>query len=178
MKLDPAQLKAEADAKELRLQSPLWKPEAVGPDGDWTVGLTRGEVLDDGRTRAVELRSGWKDDEEISSPAPPLAMPIELDTIHAQLDELGSMLGRLHEAVVHLPTRASPREDVSTWLQTAAGDPHAYDGPDPGRMTVCVRVLPTTYARLQQAQARTGLRTLAGAWEWLLRIGLAAVETR
>jgi len=38
------------------------------------------------------------------------------------------------------------------------------------------RLLPTTYAQLQQVQRKMGLRTTAGAWECLLRLGFAAVE--
>jgi hypothetical protein len=55
-------------------------------------------------------------------------------------------------------------------------NPHAYDGPDGGRKGVCVRILPTTYAQLQSTQRRMGLRTVAAAWEFLLRLGLAAAE--
>jgi hypothetical protein len=36
--------------------------------------------------------------------------------------------------------------------------------------------LPTTYAQLQSTQRRMGLRTVAEAWEFLLRLGLAAAE--
>jgi hypothetical protein len=62
------------------------------------------------------------------------------------------------------------------WLEGAAGDPHAYSGPDGGRTGVCVRILPTTYAQLQRIQRRMRLKTIAAAWEFLLRLGLAAAE--
>ncbi len=67
-------------------------------------------------------------------------------------------------------------EGIPGWLQAAAGNPLTYDAPDAARTAVCVRILPSMYSRLQQAQARLGLRTTAGAWECLLRLGLAAAE--
>ena len=39
-----------------------------------------------------------------------------------------------------------------------------------------MRVLPTSYAQLQQLQRKMGLRTTAGTWEFLLRLGFAAVN--
>ena len=65
---------------------------------------------------------------------------------------------------------------VPSWLETAAGNPHSYDSPDASRTSVCARVRPATYDRLRMLQQRVGLRTTAGAWEFLLRLGLAAAE--
>jgi hypothetical protein len=52
--------------------------------------------------------------------------------------------------------------------------------PTPGRTAdgrgVCVRILPTTYAQLQRIQRRMRLKTVAAAWEFLLRLGIAAAE--
>jgi hypothetical protein len=70
----------------------------------------------------------------------------------------------------------APPDGIPAWLQEAAGDPLTYDAPDPTRITVCVRIRPAHYARLQLLQARLGLRTTAGAWEYLLRTGLSAFE--
>ena len=45
-----------------------------------------------------------------------------------------------------------------------------------GGGVLCARVRPATYDRLRMLQQRVGLRTTAGAWEFLLRLGLAAAE--
>lgn len=57
-------------------------------------------------------------------------------------------------------------------LETIVND----DAPDSERTGVCVRILPTTYAQFQQIQRRMGLRRIAGAWEFLLKLGFAAAE--
>ncbi len=90
-----------------------------------------------------------------------------------RLDALDSAVERLTSAISRRPTRG---EGFPGWLEGVAGDPHSYDGPDSGRKGVCVRILPTTYAQLQATQRRMGLRTVAAAWEFLLRMGLAAAE--
>lgn len=67
-------------------------------------------------------------------------------------------------------------EGLPTWLEAAAGNPHTYDAPDATRRAVCVRILPGTYERLRLVQRQAKLRTLAGAWEFLMRLGLAVAE--
>ncbi len=64
----------------------------------------------------------------------------------------------------------------STQLEAAAGNPHTYDAPDATRRAVCTRILPGTYARLRLVQRQARLRTLAGAWEFLMSLGLAVAE--
>ena len=103
--------------------------------------------------------------------------PIDLGEITTQLDTMARTLRSLSEGMARLRAeRPVLADDVPIWLQRAGGDPLTYDAPDPSRMTVCVRVLPASYARLQQVQNRLGLRTAAGAWEYLLRLGVAAAE--
>ena len=103
--------------------------------------------------------------------------PVDLGEITAQLDAMGRTLRALSEGMARLRAeRHASAKGVPNWLQRAAGDPLTYDAPDPSRITVCVRVLPASYARLPQVQARLGLRTAAGAWEVLLRLGLAASD--
>ena len=60
----------------------------------------------------------------------------------------------------------------------AAGDPHEYDGPSHKRMMACARVNPLAYAELKNLRHELGLRTMAGVWEYVLRLGLAAAERR
>lgn len=95
---------------------------------------------------------------------------------HDMLPHMDTLYRAVEKLTAELSHRPLGCGDASGWLATAAGDPHTYDAPDSDRKGVCVRVLPTTYAQLQQLQRTLGLRTTAGAWELLLRLGFAAVE--
>lgn len=177
MKLDAAQLAAEADAKAERMRSPAWADPEADDGENWAATLTKGVVKD---TTDSQPTSWISEPRPVPSAyAPEVAPPslIDLGEITAQLDSMGRTLQFLSEGMARLRTeRPASTEDVPTWLQRAGGDPLTYDAPDPSRMTVCVRVLPASYARLQQIQERLGLRTTAGAWEYLLRLGVAAAE--
>lgn len=118
------------------------------------------------------------------SPPQPLLPPPELNQV---LSLLVSLLGSLLPAVERLagakvadkqPSSGErrPTPEVPTWLLTAAGDPRSYDAPDADRQSVCVRIQPHTFEQLRSVQERLGLRTQAGAWELLLRLGLAAFD--
>ena len=190
MRLDAAQLVAEAEAKEARMRSAAWA-DTGHHDENWVASLTQGDVLDPEpaaitapavsarRTRAssppavaAERREPLHEER---TPTP--AAPVDLGEITAQLDAMGHTLRALSEGMARLRAERTPSaEGVPAWLQRAAGDPLTYDAPDPSRITVCVRVLPASYARLQQIRARLGLRTAAGAWEYLLRLGLTTAE--
>ena len=65
---------------------------------------------------------------------------------------------------------------VPAWLVEAVGNPLSYDAAAPHRKDVCARVEPALYRRLQAMKERLGLRTTAGAWEYVLRAGLAMGE--
>lgn len=179
MKLDPSELRAAAEAHQARLASPLWANES--PKGaTWTAALSVGPVKGDPspsmRQEAPSMAA--------AVPAPP-SFPTEPTasavSAHAEvgtreilprLEAIDRAVERLASAVNRRPQRT---DDVPAWLQTAAGDPHTYDAPDSDRTGVCVRILPTTYQRIQRAQRQMGLRTVAGAWEFLLRLGLATL---
>lgn len=75
-------------------------------------------------------------------------------------------------------TSTSAGEGVPAWLAEAVGDPLTYDAASPHRIDVCARVDPTLYRRLQAMKERLGLRTTAGAWEYVLRAGLATSTRR
>ena len=157
--LNADQLRAEADAHEARMKSPLWSEDEGDQDEDWMADMAP-VSQETPRPQTVHRPDQGLDNE-----------------ILPRLDALGRSMTALTEAVTRIRAeRANPVADVPGWLQTAAGNPQTYDAPDPARESVCVRVLPTTYARLQQARDRLGLRTMAGTWECLLRLGLAAAE--
>ena len=74
------------------------------------------------------------------------------------------------------PARAhesGPRPDRR---EVAAENPHTYDARDWTRRALCVPILPGTNERLRLVKRQAKLRTLAGAWEFLSRLGLAAVD--
>lgn len=190
MRLDAAQLAAEAEAKEARMRSAAWA-DTGHDDENWAATLTQGDVVDP-EPAAITAPAVSPRRLRASSPpavsaerreplhedlAPTPAAPLDLGEITAQLDAMGHTLRALSEGMARLRAERPPSaEGVPAWLQRAAGDPLTYDAPDPSRITVCVRVLPASYARLQQIRARLGLRTAAGAWEYLLRLGLTTAE--
>lgn len=149
--LNEAELRAEVDAKEARMKSELWA-RTDGQEGESWMGsaVTDAELGPEAR---------WSPPESDAEIVP-------------RLDALSRDIAALAEAVARRPVV----EGIPGWLQAAAGNPLTYDAPDAARTAVCVRILPSMYSRLQQAQARLGLRTTAGAWECLLRLGLAAAE--
>lgn len=73
---------------------------------------------------------------------------------------------------------AGPAADErrATWLVEAIGNPLTYDAAATNRKDVCARVDPALYRRLQAMKEHFGLRTTAGAWESVLRAGLAMAE--
>ena len=142
------------------MKSSLW----TNPDGDkdkpWTDSATVGELANEGVTQRQPMARDAAQD----LPAPDL-LP--------RLEALDRNVERLTEAGNRRPPGS---EAVPGWLQMAAGNPHTYDSPDSTRRGVCMRILPTTYNRVEMAQRGLGLRTKAGALEFLLRLGLAAAE--
>lgn len=188
MRLDADKLRAEADAHSARMQSPLWADDGGKRDDSWAARLSvstqpsaplpsdtlkRERVAPPQPTEWESFLSAEDETPPLPSSPRPLTPEPAAEGILPRLDALDQTVARLLALVSR---RSAGGADVPGWLATAAGDPHTYDAPDAERRGVCVRVLPTTYAQLQQTQRRMGLRTTAGAWEFLLRLGLAAVE--
>lgn len=170
MKLDKDKLLGEVEEHAARMKSPLWQKDDGQADEDWTASLRN-----DPPASAESVSRGPRYEVPSRPPTMPRAPSLDVSTteILPRLDALGHTLEELTAAVSRRPVGS---DGVPSWLEGAAGDPHTYDGPDAGRTGVCVRILPTTYAQLQQTQHRMGLRTVAAAWEFLLRLGLAAAE--
>lgn len=89
-------------------------------------------------------------------------------------------LAALERTVASLVQAAHPPPHgngaLPEWLLEAAGNPLTYDAREGRRTNVCARILPNTYAQLKQAKSRLGLRSIAGTWEYILRLGLAVAE--
>ncbi len=169
--LDPARARAEADAAEQRGSGTLW---AAGPLA-WE-GVSAGTVA-----QAEVVPSVEDERDEEPGPAPRLA-PVRRararapcaweETEQVPTALLAAILARLEMA---------PRSDgggVPSWLAEAIGDPLTYAAASPHRIDVCARVHPALYRKFQAMKERLGLRTMAGAWEYVLRAGLAAAARR
>lgn len=175
MKLDPKELEAAAKAHRQRLASPLWDD---GESSQATELVTAGDVQSTAapptepptQEAATRKRTRQK---LPKSPPPPSVLP--LPVAEPSLHDIWASLQSL-ESAVSLLQQAQPQgaDHFPTWLMEAAGNPKTYDAPDPSRKNVCVRVLPTSYAQIQQVQQRLKLRTVAGTWELMLRLGIAA----
>ena len=170
MKLDADKLAAEVKAHGNRMKSALWTPSDGKATEHWTASLN---VRDDDASQ--EPSSLWDSESELQPQTTPRpsAPEASAQVLLPRLDALDRAVEMLTAAV-----SSRPRGDDSLpgWAATAAGNPHSYDAPDAERTGVCVRILPTTYAQIQQVQSRMSLRTTAGAWEFLLRLGLAVAE--
>lgn len=160
MKLDPKQLRAEADAHAERMASPLWTAPEGEPDKSWIASLTGSAPTCARKPRPrPDAQAAGLDASRLESPSP--------------VDAVDQAVQRVAEVASGRPLGA---DMLPIWLEAAAGNPHTYDAPDATRRPVCVRILPGTYERLRLVQRRAKLRTLAGAWEFLMRLGLAVAE--
>ena len=170
MKLDKDKLIDEIAGHEERMKGPLWSKDGGEPDDDWTASLRN----DPPASSEPLSPAPTYDRPPRPSPPPRESSPdVSTEEILPRLDALDHAVEKLTLAVSRRPVGS---DDLPGWLEGAAGDPQAYSGPDGGRTGVCVRVLPTTYAQLQRIQRRMRLKTIAAAWEFLLRLGLAAAE--
>lgn len=163
--LDPLRARAEADAAERRGAGTLW---AAGPV-EWDA-VTAGTVVRPEVVPVIEETGG----EATRSRASVATLPrreIPPGTHEVPTALLAAILARLEMAPA-----ATGR--VPEWLIEAVGNPLTYDGAAGNRKDVCARVDPALYRKLQALKERIGLRTTAGAWEYVLRAGLAVAERR
>ncbi|MFH1463496.1 MAG: hypothetical protein ABIO70_03840 [Pseudomonadota bacterium] len=161
--LDLLRSRAEADAAERRGAGTLWAAEPVA----W-------ENVSVGAVNQPEVVPVADDAGAVNPPALPRAVSVRgaepariAEEAHAAL--LTAILARLE-------TAAPPVDTVPPWLMEAIGNPLTYDAASARRKDVCARVDPGLYRRLQAMKERLGLRTTAGAWEYVLRAGLAVGE--
>ena len=170
MKLDKDTLSSEVDGHEVRMNGPLWSKQGGTSNEDWSA------LLRNDPSAASESASQAPTSE---GPTLPPSMPRspspDLSTMEI-LPRLDAMEHAITRLSAEMSRRPAGREGLPGWLTGVGEDPHSYDGPDSARKGVCVRILPTTYAQLQAIQRRRGLRTIAAAWEYLLRLGFAAAE--
>jgi hypothetical protein len=160
--LDPARARAEADAAERRGAGTLWGSGQVEWDAVSVGAVEQPEVVpvvDDGAgaTRARPRRAALPRRE------------LATGTQEVPTALLAAILARLEM----VPPASG---GVPAWLAEAIGNPLTYDAASAQRSDVCARVDPALYRRLRGVKERFGLRTTAGAWEYVLRAGLAVGE--
>ncbi len=160
--LDPVRARAEADAAERRGAGTLW---AAGPV-EWET-VSAGTVSQPAVVPVVQDAGGEAAPVRQRVVALPRAEPRGTEEVPTAL--LAAILARLEMA-------PAATGGVPAWLVEAVGNPLTYDAAASNRKDVCVRVDPALYRRLQAMKERLGLRTTAGAWEYVLRAGLAVAD--
>ena len=163
--LDPLRARAEADAAERRGAGTLWAAGPVAWEGVTAGTVAQPEVVPTVEEAAGEAVPARQRVAAIRRAEARRAEPLR-STEGVPPALLAAILARLQMA----PPAAG---GVPAWLIEAVGNPLTYDAAAPHRKDVCARVDPALYRRLQEAKTRFGLRTTAGAWEYVLRAGLA-----
>jgi len=161
--LVPVRARAEADAAERRGAGTLWAAGPVAWEGVTVGTVTQAEVVP-----VVEEEGGEAPRVRPRIAALPRSEPPRATT-EVPTALLAAILARLGMA----PAASG---GVPAWLIEAVGNPLTYDAAAGNRKDVCARVDPVLYRRLQGMKERLGLRTTAGAWEYVLRAGLAVAE--
>ncbi len=169
--LDPVRARAEADAAERRGAGTLWAAGPVAWEAVSVGTVAQAEVVpvvEEGgegqraRPRVVEV---------------PMAAPLRASKgVPPGTQEVPTAL--LAAILARLDMAPATGGGVPAWLIEAIGNPLTYDAAAANRKDVCVRVDPALYRRLQAMKECLGLRTTAGAWEYVLRAGLAAAAVR
>ena len=166
--LDPHRARAEADAAERRGAGALW---AAGPVA-WDA-VTAGTVAQPDVVPTVEEAGG-----EVALVRPHVAALRRGEAPRSEpprtTEEVPTAL--LAAILAHLQMVPPATDGLPKWLVEAIGNPLTYDAAAAHRRDVCARVDPALYRRLQGMKVRLGLRTTAGAWEYVLRAGLAVAE--
>ncbi len=166
--LDAERARAEADAAERRGAGTLW---SAGPV-EWE-GVTAGAVA---QPEVVPVLEDAADEPMAERPRVavlPRGEPYGEPRREAAAREPTALLTAL---LARLETATATGGGMPGWLLDAVGNPLTYDAARPNRKDVCARVDPALYRQLQAMQERLGLRTTAGAWEYVLRVGLAVGE--
>ena len=160
--LDPVRARAEADAAERRGAGTLWTAGPVAWDAVSAGTVAQPEVV-------PVVEGGAEAPRPRAHVASVRRAEVSKGTQEVPTALLAAILARLEMAPV-------AGDGVPAWLIEAVGNPLTYDAATGNRKDVCVRVDPALYRRLQGMKERLGLRTTAGAWEYVLRAGLAVAS--
>ena len=154
--LDPEKLRADLAAKADRMKGPLWAGAGGATEQDWSSLMT---------TQPASVVSPAQ-----VHPSLPVVEPRATTSLDDTPDRPASSFFRPagHRHPVKMERGAN-----TDWLQSVVGNPQDYDAPLDGRVNVCARLLPSTYLSVKRAKKQLGFRTIAGTWEYIIRLGLA-----
>ena len=152
--LDPEKLRADLAAKADRMKGPLWAGAGGATEQDWSSLMT---------TQPASVVSPAQ-----VHPSLPVAEPRTAPALEDVPDRPASSFFR--PAGYRRQAESGPTGD---WFQSVVGNPQDYDAPLDGRVNVCARLLPSTYLSVKRAKKQLGFRTIAGTWEYIIRLGLA-----
>ncbi len=159
--LDPERLKADLAAKADRMKGPLWAGAGGATEQDWSSLMTTApaSVVPPAPVHPSRLAD-----------APRAATSLD-DTPDRPASSFFRPAGYGHPVEME-------RGANTDWLQSVVGNPQDYDAPLDGRVNVCARLLPSTYLSVKRTKKQLGFRTIAGTWEYIIRLGLAAMGQR
>ena len=152
--LDPERLKADLAAKADRMKGPLWAGAGGATEQNWSSLMTTepASVMPPAPVHPSRLAD-----------APRAATSLD-DTPDRPASSFSRPAGHRRQV------ESGPTGD---WLQSVVGNPQDYDAPLDGRVNVCARLLPSTYLSVKRTKKQLGFRTIAGTWEYIIRLGLA-----
>ena len=155
--LDPEKLRADLAAKADRMKGPLWAGAGGATEQDWSSLMT---------TEPASVVSPAQ-----VHPSLPVVEPRATTSLDETHDRPASSF--LRTAGYRRQVESGPNGD---WFQSVVGNPQDYDAPLDGRVNVCARLLPNTYLSVKRAKKQLGFRTIAGTWEYIIRLGLAVAS--
>lgn len=169
MAIDALRLGAGADAHEGRLRGPAW---ATGTD--------EGNVGDDFDRALAALVEPCPTLAPIAPRVGPASPPAHGPDLAVVLGPVLARLDALSADVAALRAAGEPGAQVDPLeaVLRAVGEPRAFDRPDARRAQVGVRFLPELERAVARVGKRHGLRTRVGAWEYVVRLGLAVAGPR
>ena len=162
------ELLAELEARDARMNSPLWNKDERARQGAYL-----GPLVTNPQAELSESEPAVPMTAQTVRHFPP--EPLAAD-VASRLDALERRLEAWPEPRQLQPSYTSGGNDCPAWLQRIAGNPHSFDSRVAGRLSACIRIAPATLARVRLIKSALQFRTVAGTWEYLLQIGLSTVD--
>ena len=162
------ELLAELEARDARMNSPLWNKDERARQGAYL-----GPLVTSPQTESSESPPVVPMTAQTVRPVSP--EPLESD-VACRLDALERRIAAWPESRQLQPSYTAGGNDCPAWLQQIAGNPHGFDSRVAGRLSACIRIAPATLARVRLIKSVLQFRTVAGTWEYLLQIGLLTVD--
>jgi hypothetical protein len=124
------------------------------------------------------LRSpAWAGDGEDVDPATSGNDPVPSSRPNGALIALLARLDKIEQRLAGIEG-ALPSGQDDGWIEQVIESAATWDRPDPRRVAVGLRASPGLIDAIGEAGRALGLRTSAGAWELLVRLGLGTLARR